>query len=184
MIRTFRADADRDIFERWLQGALQTYPDKNVRDNVRVEVDGFDAVNKGELPPIESLAPGGYDVVMLSGSSEVFCFVFAKQSYSPSGHTVHELDPPFIPKTIEYIRDIATRPDLQHLKIVGICFGHQIVSMAMGGTSERGQNGWEMGVYGCTVTPEGRDMFPNFGDHRPNPDKLVSLLNAECVGFC
>lgn len=93
-------------------------------------------------------------------------------------HTVHELDPPFIPRLIDYIRDIATRPDLVHLKIVGICFGHQIIAMAMGATSQRGEKGWEMGVYGCQVTPEGRDMFPNFDDHRPNPDKLVSCVDG------
>lgn len=91
-------------------------------------------------------------------------------------HTVHELDPPFIPKLIDYMRDIATRRDLQHLKIVGICFGHQIMAHAMGGTSQRGDKGWEMGVYGAKVTREGRDMFPNFGDHRPRADKLVGLV--------
>lgn len=40
---------------------------------MEVVVDGFDVVNKGEYPPMERLdqnAPDGYNVVLITGSSE------------------------------------------------------------------------------------------------------------------
>ena len=51
---------------------------------------------------------------------------------------------------------MATSPQTQHIKLVGICFGHQIISLAMGGACVPGENGWEIGVYGNELTEEGR----------------------------
>ena len=63
---------------------------------------------------------------------------------------------PFIPPLIDYVRLVGTTEDYQHVKVVGICFGHQIVSMAMGGICIRGDRGWEVGVYGMEITEAGK----------------------------
>jgi hypothetical protein len=62
---------DRDIFETWLRGALNTHPNLAIREDVAVRVDGFDIAGGGELPSMETLqkSPEAYDVVMLTGSS-------------------------------------------------------------------------------------------------------------------
>ncbi|GFZ51384.1 hypothetical protein JCM24511_09146, partial [Saitozyma sp. JCM 24511] len=132
-----------DIFTRWLKSALASYPDSGVAQNTDVVVDGYDVVDKHEYPPESTLragSPNSYDVVMLTGSK----------------HTAHDFANPFIPPLIEFVRHVGTSPDTRHIKLVGICFGHQIISIAMGGECVRGENGWEIGVYGNELTREGR----------------------------
>jgi GMP synthase-like glutamine amidotransferase len=72
---------------------------------------------------------------------------------------------------VDFIRQLATSPQTQHIRIIGVCFGHQIVSVALGGKCEAGQNGWEVGVYGTDVTEEGKywwtgDVAGQGGDER------------------
>lgn len=57
-----------------------------------------------------------------------------------SRHGAYE-DHPFIPKLETFIRDaIAAK-----VPLVGICFGHQIIAQALGGTVERFDEGWAVG---------------------------------------
>ncbi|ORY32901.1 class I glutamine amidotransferase-like protein [Naematelia encephala] len=136
----------RDIFGTWLKGALATSSDPAIREDTQVVVDGYDVVTQGDYPPHERLLAGaaeGYDAIMLSGSK----------------YTVHEMDPPFIPTLISWVRNVCTNPEYLHLKVVGICFGHQIIASAMGGKSERGDKGWEVGVYGASLSDEGKRWF-------------------------
>ena len=57
-----------------------------------------------------------------------------------SRHGAYE-DHPFIPKLETFIRDaIAAK-----VPLVGICFGHQIIAQAMGGTVEQFDKGWAVG---------------------------------------
>ncbi|WP_299045397.1 type 1 glutamine amidotransferase [uncultured Tateyamaria sp.] len=57
-----------------------------------------------------------------------------------SKHGAYE-DHPFIPPLEALIRDIHTsgRP------MIGVCFGHQIIAQAMGGTVEKFAGGWSVG---------------------------------------
>lgn len=71
-------------------------------------------------------------------------------------HTAHDTANPFIPPLVQFVRSLASAPAYQHLKLIGICFGHQILSIALGGECVPGHNGWEIGVYGCQLTEEGR----------------------------
>ena len=59
---------------------------------------------------------------------------------SGSKHGAYE-DHPWIPRLEALIRDIhaARRP------LVGICFGHQIIAQALGGTVEKYKGGWNVG---------------------------------------
>lgn len=73
------------------------------------------------------------------------------------------------------MRQLVNSEATQHIPVVGICFGHQIMSLALGGKCEQGTNGWEIGVYANSFTKEGRfwwsdSVVPN-GD-----DKIVSGL--------
>nr|KIR84665.1 cytoplasmic protein [Cryptococcus tetragattii IND107] len=73
-----------------------------------------------------------------------------------SKHTAYDTANPFIPPLIQFVRSLASSPTYQHLKLIGICFGHQIISIALGGACVQGENGWEIGVYGCHLTDQGR----------------------------
>ncbi len=33
-------------------------------------------------------------------------------------------------------------------KLIGICFGHQLLALLLGGKTERATKGWGMGIYG------------------------------------
>lgn len=99
--------------------------------------------------------------------------LFGSTLSSDAEHTAFETTPEWIPGLISYIRDIATDPALDRLKLVGICFGHQIISLAMGATCERGANGWEVGVYGCDITAEGKKIFVPTGMGKADYDRVV-----------
>lgn len=71
---------------------------------------------------------------------------------------------PWIEKLLDWIRD-AYR---QQAKLVGICFGHQAICMALGGVVERYPGGWGMGIRESDIKDEGMKGF--------FPDGKLSLL--------
>ena len=77
---------DGRIFETWLSGSLATHPDETVAQKVDLRLDAFDLVGRGELPHIDDLRAGKYDVVMLTGSSgwsKRFCSPCAEAQNTP-----------------------------------------------------------------------------------------------------
>ena len=44
-------------------------------------------------------------------------------------------------------------------KIIGICFGHQVVAQALGGKVELNQKGWELGVRSITISECAKEIF-------------------------
>lgn len=89
-------------------------------------------------------------------------------------HTAHDPESTFAPTLIKFVREIATQPQTQHIKVIGVCFGHQIISLALGGKCVRGDNGWEVGVYGATPTPEGRYWWSD-SICQNGQEKIVSM---------
>jgi len=82
------------------------------------EIDSFDA-QTGELPE-----PGAHDAYLITGS--------------PAG----VYDPlPWIAPLMEFIRSA------DRAKMVGICFGHQIMAEALGGRVEKSEKGWGAGLH-------------------------------------
>lgn len=51
-----------------------------------------------------------------------------------------ELD--WIKKTIKFVQQL----DKNKKKLIGICFGHQLIAMARGGKVEKSENGWGIGI--------------------------------------
>ena len=52
--------------------------------------------------------------------------------------------------------DFLRRAADQDVPIYGICFGHQLVAQAFGGTVEKCPRGWELGTVTLHLTPEGQ----------------------------
>ena len=84
------------------------------------------------------------------------------------------METPFIPPLIDFIRTLAITSSTQQVKIVGICFGMQIISLALGGQCARGENGWEIGVYGNELTEVGRHWWTGDVQGQGGQDKIVS----------
>jgi GMP synthase-like glutamine amidotransferase len=86
------------------------------------EIEAFD-VQAGELPD-----PGNHDAVLITGS--------------PAG--VYD-DFPWIEPLMDFIR---TAKDS---KMVGVCFGHQVMAEALGGHVEKSDKGWGAGLHHYAV---------------------------------
>jgi len=83
------------------------------------EIDRF-AVQSGELPK----APNEHDAFLITGS--------------PAG----VYDPlPWIASLQQFIRDA------KEVRMVGICFGHQVMAEALGGHVEKSDKGWGAGLH-------------------------------------
>ena len=46
---------------------------------------------------------------------------------------------------IKQLRDYIVALHKQHRKLIGICFGHQIIALALGGLTEKSEKGWAVG---------------------------------------
>jgi len=51
-------------------------------------------------------------------------------------------DSAWIGQLIEFVRQL----DKQQKKLIGICFGHQVIALARGGKVEKSDNGWGIGI--------------------------------------
>ncbi|KAL8694833.1 MAG: hypothetical protein Q9218_000592 [Villophora microphyllina] len=66
-------------------------------------------------------------------------------------------DIPWTNKLVEYIKEILAQ---DRVKLVGVCFGHQIIGRAMGAKVGRNEKqGWEVSVIDVDLTAEGKHLF-------------------------
>ena len=61
-------------------------------------------------------------------------------------------DKAWIPPLMDFVREL----DARRKKLVGICFGHQLVAQALGGKTEKSPKGWGVGLH--------RHSFSHFPD--------------------
>jgi GMP synthase-like glutamine amidotransferase len=64
---------------------------------------------------------------------------------------------------VEYTRNILTKTDV---RVIGVCFGHQIVGRALKADVGRNPDGWEAAVNDVQLTEKGKEVF--------GTDKIVS----------
>jgi GMP synthase-like glutamine amidotransferase len=89
-----------------------------------------------------------------------------------SRYSVYE-DRPWIKQLLDLVGEIRRR----EIKLVGVCFGHQAIAMALGGKAELNPKGWDMGLVelSLTETAKGLSSFKK----APNPTGiLVSHMDA------
>jgi hypothetical protein len=64
--------------------------------------------------------------------------------------------PPWILRLVEYTREALRHPTV---KVIGVCFGHQIVGRALGCRVGRNDRGWEASVSEVELGERGREVF-------------------------
>jgi len=65
-------------------------------------------------------------------------------------------DDPWILKLVEYTKEVL---DQRRVRIIGVCFGHQIVGRALGVKVGRSEKGWETSVLAVDLTKRGQEVF-------------------------
>lgn len=108
-------------------------------------ITGYDVVNHPETyPDLDSI-----DAVLISGSK----------------HSAY-LDEPWILKLVEFAQ--AALATDGRVKVVGVCFGHQIVGRALGTKVGVNEKGWEISVTDLKLSEKGKGLFGS--------DTLVSII--------
>ncbi|KAL0930329.1 GMP synthase [Colletotrichum truncatum] len=73
---------------------------------------------------------------------------------SGSKHNSFDNDP-WILKLVEFTKKCID----SEIKVIGVCFGHQIVARALGVEVKRSELGWEVAVVDVNLTPKGKELF-------------------------
>ncbi|CAO3644275.1 unnamed protein product [Cunninghamella blakesleeana] len=115
---------------------FNTATDSEKEKNIQVTWETFDVVHKQEYPTDIN----AFDGIVITGSS-----------YSAYNNY------PWILKLVSFLQEQFNHP--KKIKIVGICFGHQILARAAGGKCEKNVKGWEFGYYQIDLTPIGKKLF-------------------------
>ncbi|KAK5006104.1 hypothetical protein LTR28_006896 [Elasticomyces elasticus] len=63
---------------------------------------------------------------------------------------------PWIVKLVSFVQTLLEQ---ERVRIIGVCFGHQIVGRAMGMKVDRSPHGWELSVTPVELTPKGKELF-------------------------
>lgn len=73
-----------------------------------------------------------------------------------SKHSAYE-DDEWIVRLVEFVRKAVATGG--RVKVVGVCFGHQIVGRALGVPVDRNDKGWEVSVTELKLSEEGKKLF-------------------------
>lgn len=108
-------------------------------------ISAYDVVNHPETyPDLDAI-----DAVLISGSK----------------HSAY-LDEPWILKLVEFTKSALATDG--RVKIVGVCFGHQIVGRSLGIQVGPNEKGWEISVTEMKLSEKGKALF--------GTDTLVSII--------
>ncbi|KAK7416923.1 hypothetical protein QQZ08_011813 [Neonectria magnoliae] len=118
------------VFTALLTAAAQPQPLAQV-----VAVAGYDVVNAPDSYP----ALDDVDAVLITGSR----------------HTAFD-DDAWILKLVDFTRRAI---DSGRVRVVGVCFGHQIVGRAAGARLGKSDRGWEVAVTDVDLTAKGKEIF-------------------------
>ncbi|EST05465.1 Glutamine amidotransferase [Kalmanozyma brasiliensis GHG001] len=128
------------IYPRFLQESLNTIKRHSWQPQVELHVRCYDVVKKMEYPDEGQLGDGLWDAVMITGS--------ASSAY---------LDLEWTRKLAAFLRATAENHPL--VRLIGICYGHQILARAFDGQVVSNPKGWELGTFSCTLTPHGKELL-------------------------
>lgn len=126
----------------------------------------------------------GYDVALAEFPKSIDACDGYVITGSPNG--VYD-DAPWITELMQFIRDCYAADK----KLVGICFGHQILAHALGGHTEKSEKGWGLGLKRFAVVAQKPWMTEPAGDfdlYFVHQDQVQQLpAEAELLGgndFC
>ncbi|KAI0997141.1 hypothetical protein K3495_g11045 [Podosphaera aphanis] len=120
-----------DIFRMLLDTAAN-----DLSERPHISVSAFDVVSAQQYPQLEEI-----DAILISGSK----------------YNSFDNDP-WIKKLISYVQVVLAQ---RRVRIIGVCFGHQILGRVLAGDSAVGRNesGWELSVTDVNLTERGQKIL-------------------------
>ncbi|KAJ4990260.1 GMP synthase [Stagonosporopsis vannaccii] len=119
------------IFTTLLESAA---PGVGLDPKADLELSAFDVVTAQEYPSLEHV-----DAVLISGSK----------------HNSFDNDA-WILKLVAFTEKLLQQ---DRVRVIGVCFGHQILGRALGAKVGRSDNGWEISVLPVELTAKGKEIF-------------------------
>lgn len=80
-------------------------------------------------------------------------------------------DTPWVKQLAEFVQ----RLHAAKKKLVGICFGHQMVAHALGGTTKKSDKGWGVGRATVQLNSQGMELLQNLSE-QPANDNAYSII--------
>lgn len=123
-----------------------------IKYNRDIECDTFDVTRQCYPKNI-----GKYDAVIITGSKV--------SVYEPI---------PWVEELLAYVANLKH----EDTKIIGICFGHQLLAQALGGRTSKSEKGWGVGVHASVVYEQESWMTPELEQYSllvSHQDQVVSL---------
>ncbi|KAI9596079.1 class I glutamine amidotransferase-like protein [Syncephalis fuscata] len=109
---------------------------EGLEQQVQLDITAFDVVKTMAYPE----QPETFDALLISGSAATAAD-----------------DLPWITRLVEFTRELPSIAP--NSRLVGICFGHQIIARAFGGQLERNSLGWEFGWSAIDLNEAGQAFF-------------------------
>ena len=86
-------------------------------------------------------------------------------------------DEAWIPPLEQFVRDAVDAGG----PVIGICFGHQLVAQALGGTVERSPAGWTVGAVDYALDGVFNDLFLSFEGRRHRRVELETMIELRNI---
>lgn len=121
---------------------------QNVPLSSLLNITSHHVVPDSDLAPVSYPSPDDIDAILITGSK----------------HNAFD-DEPWIRHLVDFTRSCI---EGGRIRVIGVCFGHQIVGRALGVPVTPSDKGWEVAVVEVDLTETGKSLF--------GLEKLVSLL--------
>lgn len=122
------------VFSALLSAGADALDSPNLSSKQGLDLTTWDVVEAQKYPSLDDI-----DAILITGSRY--------NSFD---------DTPWIIKLVDFTKQILAQ---ERVRIIGVCFGHQIVGRAMGVKVGRSPGGWEASVTAIDLTKRGQEIF-------------------------
>ncbi|TFK37013.1 class I glutamine amidotransferase-like protein [Crucibulum laeve] len=156
------------VFSRFLDASLPDASSSPSSSSIKFTLDPYDVVESMTYPTDAQLDT--YDGLLITGS--------AASAYE---------NVEWINRLTAFVKHVAD--EKPHVKLIGICFGHQIIARALGGECVPNGGRWEVGPTPIELTDIGKQIFgveslniqEMHRDHVPEVPPTFQLLGSTAV---
>jgi GMP synthase-like glutamine amidotransferase len=122
------------LFTGLLKAGADALKHEGVSSTSGLDISSFDVVTAQEYPKLDDV-----DGILITGSK----------------YNSFDNDP-WILKLVEFTTEVLKQ---RRVRLIGVCFGHQIIGRTMGVKVDRSDKGWETSVVAVDLTKRGQEIF-------------------------